>query len=401
MRDIAKLSKGKQTLFALGLAGGVLLLTFGIAYVNASAESAKQKGKEDSTANLGQAPSSDSYTQTYQVKLEDMVNQKMKQMTELQEQQQKSASEVQKTSLARQEAMIQTAIAQMKASAPSNDPMAGAHPNLLQAEERYRPTKVYSMGDAVSADGSKDSLFIGSPSDIRGNFQQDTSVSTGDREKKNADAYVIPQSGWIKGRLINGVIGGQTGEFRYTTIKLIGSYYGPNNYSQNLDSCVITGEATPNLPERRFQVKPITLSCTLPNGRNKTWKTSGYVVDAKDGIQGVNGTLVSNETNKLAASVAAGAIESAGAYYNQSAVNNTVSSLTGSVSGVVTNPGKYLAGGVVQGAGKEVQQNLKDYYELFRSTLQVGGGGEVTVHLTSTLELPDGGDAISTIKAAN
>ncbi len=379
-----------------------MLLTLAIAYVNASAQSANVKHKDKATANLGQAPSSDSYTQTYQSKLEEMVSQKMKQLTELQEQQQKSASEQQKASLARQESMMQSAIAQLKAtSQPNSQATNGQAPSPASVDEHYRPTKIYSMSDLGATDGGKDETFIGSPSDVQNTFSQDASPSPmSEADKKNNDAFLIPQSGWIKGRLINGVIGGQAGEFRYTTIKLHGSYFGPNNYSQNLDGCVITGEATPNLSERRFQVKPISLSCTLPNGRNKTWKTSGYIVDAKDGIQGVNGTLVNNEVNKLTASVAAGAIESAGAYYNQSAVNNTVSPLTGSVSGVVTSPGKYLAGGVVQGAGKGLQENLKDYYELFRSTLQVGGGGEVTVHLTSTLDLPDGGEALSTIKAA-
>jgi hypothetical protein len=163
----------------------------------------------------------------------------------------------------------------------------------------------------------------------------------------------------VKGRLINGVIGAQGSDFRYTEIKLTGDYHGPNHYVQNVDGCVVTGEASTSLWERRFQIKPISLSCTLPNRRNKTWKTSGYVVDAKDGIQGVNATLVNNEDKKVVASLVAGALESGGAYTSQRETTSTFAPGTGVASGVVTgNAGKYIVGGMVEGAGKTLQGEI-------------------------------------------
>jgi len=215
------------------------------------------------------------------------------------------------------------------------------------------------------------------------------------------DAYLIPEAGWVKGRLINGVIGAQDGDFRYTEIKLTGVYHGPNNYVQSLDGCVVTGEARAVLWERRLHIKPIALSCTLPNRRHQTWKVSGYVVDSLDGIYGVNATLVNNADKKLLASMAAGALEGGGAYVSQRQLTQTYSAGTGVSSGIVTgSPGAYVAGGAAQGAGKGLQGQVQEYYDLYRSTLQIGGGGEVTVHLTTTLALPEGGEALSTVQAA-
>lgn len=399
MRDFIKrkgLSEGKLAIGAVA----ILVISIGVAAISAPSTDDKQKKKQDHRANLGQAPESDAYNKSYQANLEDKINLRLQEITKSQEKQREAASQQMKASLDRQEMLVQAAIQQMKATQASSTAPSG--PGNTPRTSGFPSTKIYSMQDAGSSTSGSIERFTGSPEDIKSAAFQDgpETADRGKSQKTNPDALWIPEGGWVKGRLINGVIGGQSGEFRYTTIKLQGVYYGPNNYTQNLDGCVITGEATPNMSERRFQVKPISLSCTLPNGRNKTWKTSGFIVDAKDGIQGVNATLVNNESKKLAASMAAGALESAGGYYNQTGVSTSLSSLTGSVSGVVTSPGKYVAGGIVQGAGKGLQENVKDYYELFKSTLQVGGGGDVTVHLLTSLELPEGGETISTVRAA-
>ncbi len=400
MLDLVKLRNGKGPMMAIVAIGVVIASLVGVAYVRANSEASAKRDPSPS-ANLGQAPASDGYNQAYQAKVEEMVTARMKLLSEQQAEQQKAAAEQQKAALDHMESMIQIASAKLNTAKAPGTSMDGPAIPAEPAQEPYKPAKIYSMHEMGGGPSSNAETFLGSPGDIKSAGVTDSATQTSPGPAKtNPDAYLIPEAGWVKGRMINGVIGSQDGEFRYTEIKLQGNYFGPNNYVQNLDGCVVTGEAKASLWERRFQVKPISLSCTLPNGRNKTWKTSGYVVDAKDGIQGVNAMLINNESNKLAASIGAGVLESTGSYYSQSAVNSTIAPATGSISGVVTSPGKFLAGGAVQGAGKGLQDNLKDYYDLYRSSLQVGGGGVVTVHITSTLELPDGGDALSTVRAA-
>lgn len=219
--------------------------------------------------------------------------------------------------------------------------------------------------------------------------------------RRENDPFVVPQDGWAEGRLINGVVTTQGGEFRYAQIKLQGMYHSANDYEQNIDGCVVLGESTADIPAGRINIKPIKLTCTLPTARTKTWQTAGYVVDSRDGIQGVAATLVSNGGNKLLAATGAGVVQGGGAFYAQRSVTSTFSPATGSAASVLTgNPANALVGGAVEGAGRNLGQEVQDYYGAFRPTVQAGGGVRVVVFITTSLPLPEGGQAISTVRGA-
>src|SRR5437870_4868199 len=107
MLDLIKLREGKGPLLVVGATVVAIVGFVGVAYMRASAEASTNKHERAPAANLGQAPGSESYNQSYQAKVEEMVTQRMKQFRDEQEQQQKAAAEQQKASLERQEAMVQ------------------------------------------------------------------------------------------------------------------------------------------------------------------------------------------------------------------------------------------------------------------------------------------------------
>jgi len=118
MLDVAKLRQGKGPLLGIAALGIAIAATVAVAYIRANDE-ANAKPKAPGTANLGQAPGSDSYNQAYQAKFEDMVTEKLKRLDERQTDQQKAAAEQQKASLDRMEAMMQAAAARLNTASQS------------------------------------------------------------------------------------------------------------------------------------------------------------------------------------------------------------------------------------------------------------------------------------------
>ena len=217
------------------------------------------------------------------------------------------------------------------------------------------------------------------------------------------DAFVIPEAGFAEGIMLNGVVArANASEFVYTTIKLRGNYTSANDFKQNVDSCVVTGEARAAYAEGRVRIKPVKLTCTLPTGRTRSWKTSGYVVGAADAIEGVVATISDNQAKRVGAVTAASILEGIGNVATAGQSTNVYNPSTGQATSVITgNLGRAVGGGAISGAGHGLRDEVRQYFDLLQPTVQVGGGGKVTVFLQTEAVLPEGGDAFSTVRSAN
>ncbi len=334
------------------------------------------------SSRLGEAPRSERFDRGYQVQLEQRV----------QEQMQAFRSELD----AREQAREARDIAQMdRVARMVNDaraPGAGTLPAPRSPEvESPRPppdAKFVPIRDGQTR-------FTESAPMVPGLSNLTQPVS------QESDAYVIPPDGWAQGRLINGLVASQGGDYRYTHIRLTGGYHSANDFEQNVDGCVVLGEGSADIAAGRINIKPIKVTCTFPDARTRSWPTAGYVVDSRDGIHGIAATLINSGEGKLAAAGAAGLVQGAGALLAQGALTSTVSPVSGATTSVVTgNPATAMAGGAAVGAGRGLSQQIQEYYDAFRPTVQTGGGVEVTVFLTSALTLPTGVRSVSTVRVA-
>ncbi len=340
-------------------------------------------------ADLGEAPRSERFDQTYRLQLEQRMQEQMQAFrTELEAREQ--ARE------ARDSAQLDR-VARMMNEAVSRPPL----PLPLPATERP-PARPEARYVALRESG------IRAPDLSSGVVPSAPRVATAgsmpvalDAPATDVDAFVVPQDGWVQGRLLNGIVASQGGEFRYTQIRLTGAYHSANDYVQNVDGCVVLGEGGADVAAGRINVKPIKVTCIFPGGRTRSWPAAGYVVDARDGIQGLAATLVNGGEAKLAAATAAGLVQGAGTLFAQRALTSTYTPLTGTAASLVTgNPGVAMAGGALEGAGRGLSQEIQNYYAAFRPTVQTGGGVEVTVFLTTALALPDEGRSVSTVRQA-
>lgn len=401
MHDLMGKRQSKGFLILVGVAACLLAGMIGWAWLKAGSAQ-PTKATEGPASNLGRAPAGEAFVLQYQAKLEQMVNQRLTQWQDEQAKQQAALAAQQKAALERIEASAQALPSHTSASPGGGE--GEAAPKSAPAE--YPATTVKRMKEALGTSGKPagwSDTFLGTPADVTEDAASKQPAASGKAKatKPRAGTYVIPEDGWAHGRLVNGVVATQGGEFRYTQIKLVGEYHSANDQVHNVDGCVARGEASASVGEGRIYVKPIKLTCTLPNARTKSWETAGYVVDKHDGMQGLAATLVNNPEKKLFAAMAAAGLERGGGYLASREVTSTFSSATGAAAGVVTgNAGRYLLGGIAEGAGAGLREQVKEYAELMRPSVQAPGATEVTVHFTSTQELPEGGEAISTVRAA-
>ena len=235
-------------------------------------------------ANLGAAPRTEAFGPAYQAQVE-------KQVRQLIDANEKSQGEF-KRALEAQQRSFDERMEKVAKSADTRIAQTGAPagqattqiPNAAPAVPIV-PTMVFGVGDPGTLNGAAGGQFIGTPGDVNGVagvMPQGTSAAPtapGSGVNEPSDGYVIPESGFVQGILLNGVVArANAGEFVYTTIKLQGNYTSPNDYQQNVDSCVVVGEARAAFAEGRIRIKPVKLTCTLPTGRTRSWKTAGYVV---------------------------------------------------------------------------------------------------------------------------
>jgi hypothetical protein len=357
-------------------------------------------------ADLGEAPRSERFDQAYRMQLEQRM----------QEQMQAFRAELEAREQAREarDSSQLDRVARMMNEAASRAPPAFVMPPTERPaalpEARYvalrepgaRPVDLAARSLAGSVPGAMSAAGPGGFAMQARGAGAGPASGAGDGSIGNeADAFVVPQDGWAQGRLLNGIVASQGGDFRYTQIRLTGAYHSANDYVQNVDGCVVLGEGGADVAAGRINVKPIKVTCIFPGGRTRSWPAAGYVVDARDGIQGLAATLVNGGEAKLAAATAAGVVQGAGALFAQRALTSTYTPLTGTASSLITgNPGVAMAGGALEGAGRGLSQEIQNYYAAFRPTVQTGGGVEVTVFLTTALALPDEGRSVSTVRQA-
>ncbi len=372
-----------------------------------SASASRSIAPATGAANLGEAPHSAAYPQHYQQRIEERVRTLAEELRKDRDKYQQALDEQQRAAQARLDQMTNEALQQLRASQRTSPAESQASPGASNAAQevpndvrRATPTPIHSMEES---DPSASGPFLGSSAEARRGAGQSTRLDESERPQAKAnEPFVIPESGFVQGRLLNGVVAKHTGEFVYTHIKLAGRYTSANHHTQDLDSCIVLGEAYAAIAEGRIKVKPIKLVCTLPSGRTRTWKTSGYVVDATDGIEGIAATLVNNQERRVLAVAGAAALERIGTVVTQRETTQAYSPTTGQATSVLTGQAaRAFGGGALDGLGRGLQQEVREYFDLFKPTAQIGGGGLLTVFLHTESELPEGGEVLSTVRSTN
>lgn len=208
---------------------------------------------------------------------------------------------------------------------------------------------------------------------------------------------VIPPNGFVKGRLLNGVVATLGEAPTAFLVALEGTYKAANGVTVNLNGCMATVEGRPNLAAGRIDGKPAEITCNFENeGRVQTWQVGGWIVDAEDGIRGLSSVIVDNTGKKITAAAAASALAAAGNALNESQYSTTTNTTSGTSSRVFTgSAGSVFAGNVISGAGQGVQTALAEHYALYKPTLQKGANSAITLVLTNELVVPQQGRQIT------
>ncbi len=363
------------------------------------------EGNKVGKANLGTAVPSEAYNQTFQERLQTSIQQELAALRKAQDAAMLAAQQRQDDYLERLSKEVRDKVAAMQPTQDQSRPAAAGEANASEAQSgRFLATKIVTMGQSGdNLSKQQDQQFLGTPTELANATGQAIPKTPGRPGSGPApDALVIPQGGFGNARTLNGAVASQGGAFRYINMKMVGTYTSANGYQSNLDGCIVLGEGTAEVNEGRIMVKPIKLTCTLANGRTRSWAAAGYVVDREDGMQGLRGTIDTNQQKRLLASAGASALERFGALAVQRETTSAYSPSTGqSVETLTGSATRAFRGGVLEGVGRGLREDLRDYFDPFKPTVQVGGGREITVFLNTESELPEGGELISTVRTAN
>lgn len=348
--------------------------------------------------NLGEAPYPARFDQTWRSQFEQRMHEQLDALRgelEAREQARSARDSAQLDSVARMvnEASVRTVAPPVPSAAVAG--LSASEPRFVLVREGTPP-----VGDWPGLPAATPGPML-APSPATSTPARDGPGMRTSNDALDPDGFVVPQDGWAQGRLMNGIVASQGGEYRYTQIRLTGSYHSANDYEQDVDGCVVLGEGSADVAAGRINVKPIKVTCIFPGGRTRSWPAAGFVVDARDGIQGLAATLVNGGDARLAAATGAGLVQGAGALFAQRSITSTYTPLAGTASSIVTgNPALAAAGGAIDGAGRALGQEIQNYYAAYRPTVQTGGGVEVTVFLTTPLALPEAGRSVSTVRPA-
>lgn len=262
------------------------------------------------------------------------------------------------------------------------------------AEAAVESMKIGGASGEAGAVGPAGSLVIDSArigSDTSGGARDAGSPSA---RPPGPPRPVVPPNGFIRGRLLSGVVTTVGTAPTATLVRLEGQYKTANGFVVDLNGCLLATEASANLAAGRIEGKPARLTCNFENGRSQTWDVGGWLVDGADGIRGVRAVIVSNEEKKIALRGLAGALDTAGKVITQSQYTYQ-SSAFGTVGTLTGDAGKAVLGGAVSGAGDALGDELVNYYKLFAPSLQVGAQTPVTVVLTNPLDVPEEGSYVT------
>jgi hypothetical protein len=200
---------------------------------------------------------------------------------------------------------------------------------------------------------------------------------------------IVPPNGFIRGRLLSGVVATVGQPPTNALIRLEGRYRSANGFAMDLDGCMLIVEARAELAAGRIDGKPARLVCNFEDGRSQTWDVSGWLVDA-DGIRGIRGVIVSNEEKKIALRGFAGTLEAAGRALQAQQFTSTVGT-GGATTSFTGDVGRAIAGGAVAGAGNAFGEEVLNYYRLFAPSVQVGAQTALSVVLANMIEVPPEG----------
>lgn len=223
-------------------------------------------------------------------------------------------------------------------------------------------------------------------------------LSTGAESQVSAQPVtrnVIPPNGFVRGRLLNGVVATVGDAPTAFLVALEGTYKAANGFTVNLNGCMATVEGRPNLAAGRIDGKPAEITCNFEqDGRVQTWPVGGWLVDATDGIRGLNSVIVDNTGKKITAAALAQSLAVAGQalsesqYSATSGTNGSSKTFTGSVD-------QALTGGALSGAGQGLNTAISEHYALYKPTLQKGANSPVTLVITNELPVPQEGSHIT------
>jgi hypothetical protein len=333
-----------------------------------------------SDGSLGRGTPSNEFNQQYaerlRAELERVANEGRKEMRTLLDASNEQTKTLQQQ-LQRQEADIRQLRDAATATPPPPPP---AEPIRIQGGAAGAEAGQILPGSTVTIDTSGAS--------------QPVSISAGPASVGSAQAKpVIPPNGFIRGRLLSGIVATVGQPPTNALIRLEGQYRAANGFSMDLDGCTLAVEARADLAAGRIDGKPARLTCNFENGLSKTWDASGWLVDA-DGIRGVRGIIVSNEGKKIFMRGLASAIDAAGRaivqeqYTTFVGPNGATSSFTGDV-------GRAVAGGALSGVGSATADEVINYYKLFAPSIQVGAKTSLAIVLANLIEVPPDGAYIT------
>lgn len=206
---------------------------------------------------------------------------------------------------------------------------------------------------------------------------------------------VIPPNGFVRGRLLNGVVATVGDAPTAFLVALEGTYKAANGATVDLNGCMATVEGRPNLAAGRIEGKPAEITCNFEQeGRVQTWQVGGWIVDADDGIRGLSSVIVDNTGKKITAAGLAQALAVAGQALNESQYSGSSNSY-GTSRTFTGSPEKAVLGGALAGAGQGLNTAIAEHYALYKPTLQKGANSQVSLVITNELPVPQQGAHIT------
>lgn len=112
-------------------------------------------------------------------------------------------------------------------------------------------------------------------------------------QARHKKTVYIPLGSVVKGKILHSFpapVGGK--KFPAVLIELDGDAKLPNGYRFPLKGCVVIAVAEGTWVGERAKLQAKKLSCMLPNGKVIEKDVNGFIVSAKDGIEGVKGKFL-------------------------------------------------------------------------------------------------------------
>jgi hypothetical protein len=296
---------------------------------------------------------------------------------ELSEKQAKSNEEA----MARLDARIAEQTAAFKAELQSQTPLVT---QTVAATPPSEPRRVIAPGGAAAATGgvpASNSSPQPIPPQSTANIPTSGSAEPNPPEQFKA---IIPPQGFIKARLLNGVIV-RSEQPRVVLARMSGSYIAPNGYKASLDGCLASIEVVADFSAGRIDGKPVAMTCNVRGGFSKTYGLAGYIVD-QDGIRGIRASISNNAQQKITIAGVSGALTGVGTVLSQRQIITTTD-LRQTTTAAVGDVGRAAAGGLLEGVGKGVQGSLQEYYQLFQTTMQTDNSTVFSIVILNQIEL--------------